>query len=59
MKYIVVTLTMVALLGAVNVKKIDVPAVMERSEIIGTPVLKSMFRSDQPDTLLYDDGSPA
>jgi hypothetical protein len=58
MRYIVVTLAMVALLGAANVVKIQTPAV-EKTQLTGEPILMPSILSADSDTIYYDDFSPS
>jgi len=61
MKYLVAALLMVAVLGAATVHKVKMPVTpsVEKTFISGNAQMRYQLRSDQPDTLLYDDGIPA
>jgi len=61
MKYLVAALLMVAVLGAATVHKVKMPVTpsVEKKFISGNAQIRYQLRSDQPDTLRYDDGDPS
>jgi len=60
MRYLTTILIIVAVLGAANIRKIKMPMTSDAERILvkGTAHMRHQNRSDQPDTISYDDGNP-